>query len=152
MATDFSDLIPVRIASELIAAAERESVAMRLGNVQRMPAGIESAIPTDRIESLEQKAPRSAESPSSSVLDVRNDPTRRPPVFETQGSDCKRLDARSVLGRRVGTHAFGVQVGSRKTAIPSCFSRGEPPAPKEPKVERRPACGAPLIIPTGLRV
>ena len=42
MATDFEALIPVGVASELIAAAERESVAMRLGNVQRMPEGIES--------------------------------------------------------------------------------------------------------------
>jgi hypothetical protein len=49
MATDFEALIPVGVASELIAAAERESVAMRLGNVQRMPEGIES-VPVVSVE------------------------------------------------------------------------------------------------------
>jgi hypothetical protein len=49
MATDFEALIPVGVASELIAAAERESVAMRLGNVQWMPEGIES-VPVVSVE------------------------------------------------------------------------------------------------------
>jgi len=42
VATDFEGLIPVSVAEELIAAAERQSVVMQLGNVQRMPSGIES--------------------------------------------------------------------------------------------------------------
>jgi hypothetical protein len=49
MATDFESLIPSSVASELIAAAEQRSVAMQLGNVTRMPTGIES-IPVVSIE------------------------------------------------------------------------------------------------------
>jgi Phage capsid family len=49
MATDFESLIPTSVASDLIAAAEQESVAMRLGNVTTMPTGIES-VPTVTVE------------------------------------------------------------------------------------------------------
>jgi hypothetical protein len=49
MATDFEGLIPQGVARDLIAAAELESVAMRLGNVQRMPDGVES-IPVVSVE------------------------------------------------------------------------------------------------------
>jgi hypothetical protein len=49
VATDFESLIPTSVAGELIAAAEQESVAMRLGNVTRMPTGIES-VPTVTVE------------------------------------------------------------------------------------------------------
>jgi hypothetical protein len=49
VATDFESLIPTSVASELIAAAEQESVAMRLGNVTRMPSGIES-VPVVSVE------------------------------------------------------------------------------------------------------
>jgi hypothetical protein len=49
MATDFEGLIPQGQASELLAAVELESVAMRLGNVQRMPTGVQS-VPVVAVE------------------------------------------------------------------------------------------------------
>jgi Phage capsid family len=49
VATDFEGLIPTAVADELIAAAENESVAMRFGNVQRMPTGVES-VPVVAVE------------------------------------------------------------------------------------------------------
>lgn len=49
MATDFEGLVPVAVANELLAAVELESVAMRLGNVQRMPTGVQS-VPVVAVE------------------------------------------------------------------------------------------------------
>ena len=46
---DFAGLIPTSVASELIAAAEQQSVCMRLGNVTTMPTGVES-VPTITVE------------------------------------------------------------------------------------------------------
>ena len=49
MPTDYESLIPVGVARELIAAASTESVALQLGNVQQMPAGIQS-VPVVTVE------------------------------------------------------------------------------------------------------
>jgi Phage capsid family len=49
VATDFEGLIPQGVANELIAAVELESVAMRLGGVQRMPTGVQS-VPVVAVE------------------------------------------------------------------------------------------------------
>jgi HK97 family phage major capsid protein len=42
MATSYEDLIPREVADQAIAAAEQQSVCLALGNVIRMPAGLES--------------------------------------------------------------------------------------------------------------
>ena len=68
MATDFETLIPTSVAGELIAAAQAESVAMRLGNVQRMPTGIEAV----RVVSVEPDA----EWASRATAAVRGDDDR----------------------------------------------------------------------------
>jgi Phage capsid family len=47
--TQFEDLVPAHVVNELIAAAEQQSVAMRLGSVQRMPSGVGS-IPVVSVE------------------------------------------------------------------------------------------------------
>jgi hypothetical protein len=49
VATDFQDLVPTHVVNELLAAAEQQSVAMRLGSVQRMPSGVGS-IPVVTVE------------------------------------------------------------------------------------------------------